>query len=176
MLKKIPRPFFWVFNSFVLIPIALIILIVIYAVRNAADGMVLLDWLVLVAVVALMTLLWWLLHARPASDLPVNATALLRAVKHSHKHALLAFGSEFCPVSIMMGKAASDLEKRHPKDLVVYRLSVNREPGRTLFRQYHGRATPTYILIDPHGDVVKEWTFVMPAGRVSSQLTQHPTG
>ena len=49
MLKKIPRPFFWVLNSFALIPIALIILIVVYAVRNAADGMSLVDSVVLVA-------------------------------------------------------------------------------------------------------------------------------
>ncbi len=175
MLKKIPRPFFWVVNSFALIPIALIILIVLYAVRNAADGMSLIDWGVLVALVVLMALLWWVLHARAASGLPVNATALLRAVKHSHKYALLAFESEFCPLSMLLGWQANRLEKNHPKDLVVYRLSVNREPGRALFKQYEGRATPTYILIDPHGDVVKEWAYVLPAGRVANQIMQRPT-
>ncbi len=175
MLKKIPRPFFWVFNSFALIPIALIILIVVYAVRYAADNMSLIDWGVLLALVVLMILLWWALHARAARGLPVNATALLRAVKHSHKYALLAFESEFCPLSMTLGRQAGWLEKHHPKDLVVYRLSVNHEPGRTVFKQYNGRATPTYILIDPHGEVVKEWTFVLPAGRVANQIAQRPT-
>ncbi len=175
MLKKIPRPFFWVLNSFALIPLALIILIIVYAVRNAADGMTLIDWVVLVALAVLMGLLWWLLHARAASGLPVNATALLRAVKHSHKYALLAFESEFCPLSMTLGRQANRLEKHHPKDLVVYRLSVNREPGRALFAQYNGRATPTYILIDHNGELVKEWTFVLPARRVANQITQRPT-
>jgi thioredoxin-related protein len=164
MLKKIPRPLFLIDHFFY--PILAIVVVLIVETLLGVDGLSLGDLAILVALVALFALVWWRFHFRESKNLPVNATALMREIKHSHKHALLAFESEFCPKSLALGGQVMRLEKGHPKDFRIYRISVNKEPGRTLFQQFDGRITPTYVLVDTKGDVVKKWSLLLPAERV----------
>jgi thioredoxin-related protein len=159
MLKKLPRPLFIVYHYSYLILAAIVVLIA-FALLNS-DGLTLLELVILAAVIGLFVLVWWLFRTRQRKDTPVNATALLRAVKHSHKPALLVFESEFCVTSMLLKRQGSFLERMRPRPLEVYRVSVNREPGRALFKQYDGRITPTYILIDPQGNVIVRSALVL---------------
>src|SRR5690349_1150335 len=115
MLKKIPRPLFLIDHFFYPILAAAVVLIA-YAALNA-DGLSLSDAAILLALVAIFALVWWRFHLRQSKHLPVNATAMMREIKHSHKHALLAFESEFCPKCMTLGGQVSRLEKSQPKDL-----------------------------------------------------------
>ncbi len=174
MLKSILRSFFVVSRFSYVIFSVLILLIVLIALN--VDGLSLGDLGILIVLIAVFGLIWWRLHARESDDLPVNATALLRAAKHSHKHALLVFESEFSLFSMIFGVSAARLEATQPKDFNVYRVSVIKEPGRTLFSQFEGRLTPAYVLIDPKGNKVGEWTFALPTERVKNAITsQQPT-
>jgi thioredoxin-related protein len=176
MLKKIPRPLFVIDHFFY--PILAVIITVLVFARLNADGLSLGDAAALVALIAIFGLVWWLLRPRQTKNLPVNAISFMREVKHSHKHALLAFESEYCPKCMVLGGQVLRLEKSHPKDLKIYRLSVNREPGRTLFDQFDGRITPTYVLVDSKGNVVMEWPLILPANRVMYAVNhgeQQPT-
>src|SRR5204862_823777 len=128
--------------------LAVVVMLIAYAVLNNADGLSIGDAAILLALVAIFALLWWRFHLRESKNLPVNATAFMREIKHSHKHTLLAFESEFCPKCMTLSGQVKRLEKSHPKDLRIYRVSVNKEPGRSLFNQFDGRITPTYVLVD----------------------------
>jgi thioredoxin-related protein len=173
MLKKLPRPLFVVYHYAYPILAAIVVLIAL-ALLNA-DGLNLIEVVILAVLIGLFVLGWWLFHTRQGKDTPVNATALLRAVRHSHKPALLVFESEFCVTSMLLKRQGSFLEKMRPRTLEIYHLSVNREPGRTLFRQYDGRITPTYVLIDPQGNVVVRSTLVLRKDSVMYNTTrQHP--
>jgi thioredoxin-related protein len=177
MLKKIPRPLFLIDHFFYPILVVIVVLVA-YAALNA-DGLSLGDAAILLALIAIFAVLWWRFHLRQSKNLPVNATAMLREIKHTHKHVLLAFESEYCPKCMAMGGQVARLEKSQPKDLKIYRVSVNREPGRTLFVQFDGRITPTYVLLDPKGNLVNEWPLVLPAQRVlyavNHRQEQQPT-
>lgn len=170
MLKKLPRPLFIVYHYAYPI-LATIVVLVAFALLNA-DGLNLVELGVLIALIGVFVLIWWLFRTRQRKDTPVNATALLRAVRHSHKHALLVFESEFCVTSMLLRRQGSFLERMRPRPLETYRLSVNREPGRTLFAQYDGRITPTYILIDPQGNVVVRSALVLRKDRVLYNTTR----
>ncbi len=173
MLKKIPRPLFLIDHFFYPI-LAVVVVLIVYSALNR-DGFSLGDLAILAALVAIFAAVWWRFHPRQSKHLPVNAVAMTREIKHSHKYVLLAFESEYCPKCMAMGWQVSRLENSQTKDLKIYRLSVNKEPGRTLFEQYDGRITPTYILVDSRGNTVMEWPLVLPAERVLYAVKQeHP--
>jgi len=130
---------------------------------------------ILAAIIVVFGLAWVGLRARQSDDLPVNATAVMRTIKHHHKPALLVFVSEFSLGSMLLGSSAARLEGSQPKDFKVYRMSINREPGRALFDQFGGRVTPMYVLVDGKGNKVDAWTFVLPKDRVMSEASQHQT-
>ncbi len=164
MLKRIPRPLFLIDHFFYPI-LAVVVVLIAYAVLNA-DGLSLGDVAILVALAAIFVLVWWRFHLRQSDSVPVNAVALMREIKHSHKHALLAFESEYCPKCMTLGAQVHRIEKTQNKDLRIYRLSVNKEPGRALFKQFDGRITPTYVLLDSKGNVIMDWPLILPAERV----------
>ncbi len=165
MLKRIPRPLFLI-NYFFYPILAVIVVLVVFFRLNADNDLSLEDLGILAALVALFALVWWRFHAQQSKGLPVNATAMMREIKHNHKYALLAFESEFCPACMTMGVQVSRIENSKPKELTIYRLSVNREPGHSLARQFDVRATPTYILVDPKGSIIMDWPIVLPAQRI----------
>jgi thioredoxin-related protein len=170
MLKKLPRPLFVVYHYSYPILAAIVVLIA-FVLLNT-DGLSLLELVILAVVIGLFVLVWWLFRTRQRKDTPVNATALLRAVKHSHKPALLVFESEFCVTSMLLKRQGAFLERMRPRPLEVYRISVNREPGRTLFKQYDGRITPTYLLIDPQGNVIVRSALVLRKDSVMYNTTR----
>ncbi len=173
MLKKIPRPFFIIDHYFYPILAAIIVLIVLLLLNNA-DGLSLGDWVILAALVVLFALVWWVLRPRQSKNVLSNATAMMREIRHSHKHALIAFESEFCLKSMLLRWQAGRLQAMHHKNFTVYRISVNREPGRTLFKQFDGHITPTYVLVDPKGNVVTSSAVLLPKDRVMYAVTRPP--
>ena len=176
MLKKLPRPLFIVDHFFYPILAALIVLVLLLVFANSPDGVSLADLAILVALIAIFALVWWRFHARQQANVPVNATALLRAIKHSHKPSLIAFESEYCPKCMVLGRQVSRLSEMHLKNMNIYHLSVNKEPGRELFKQFDGRITPTYALVDEKGNLIEDWPLILPVDRVVYTVTrQQPT-
>src|SRR5437762_1712231 len=112
MLKKIPRPLFVVDHFFY--PILATIITLLVLARLKADGLSLGDLAALVALGVIFLLVWLLLRPRQTKNLPVNAISFMREIKHSHKHALLAFESEYCPKCMALGGQVMRLEKAQP--------------------------------------------------------------
>jgi thioredoxin-related protein len=175
MLRKIPRALFFPDRFAYPILAVLIVLLLFLAFANSADGLTLADLGILIGLTALFVLVWWRFHARPSHNLPVNATALLRAIKHSHKPALIAFESEYCPKCMVLGRQLSRLSDMHLQHMTIYHLSINKEPGRALFQQFDGRITPTYALVDEKGNLIEEWPLILPIDRVVYSVTHQQT-
>ncbi len=175
MLRKIPRAFFIPDRFAYPILAVLVVLVLLLIFASSPDGLTLADLGILVVLIAVFALVWWRFHARQSHNVPVNATALLRAIKHSHKPALIAFESEYCPKCMVLGRQLSRLSDMQLKNMTIYHLSVNKEPGRTLFTQFDGRITPTYALLDAKGNLLEEWPLILPVDRVVYAVTRQQT-
>jgi hypothetical protein len=162
MLKKIPRQV-WLVNIYGYFVVAAVVVLVALVLLTQDD----VSWLdvgLVVGVVAAFALVWQRLHPRLSVNVPPTGGDLLWKMGHSGHYTLLAFESEYCPMCMAVGPRVAQLETVDGLD--VYRLSVNREPGRSLFRQYEGRMTPTYVLVDPHGERIQEWIVALPIERI----------
>lgn len=175
MLKRIPRALFIPDRFAYPILASLVVLVLLIVFASSPDGLTVTDLAILVVLIAVFALVWWRFHARQNRNLPVNATALLRAIKHSHKPALIAFESEYCPKCMVLGRQLSRLSDMQIQNMTIYHLSVNREPGRTLFAQFDGRITPTYALVDAKGNLIDEWPLILPIDRVIYSVTRQQT-
>ncbi len=152
--------------SFVFGTLALILVVALLGIQGNPFVALLIIPTVLVGVV----LLWWTAHARQSPNLPDTTEDFLGTLKQTGKYALLAFESEFCLTSCLastlFGKRLLELERTRPDRFQVYSLSVLKNPGKTLFEQFEGRITPTYVLLDTQGNVVMDWPLVLPIERV----------
>jgi thioredoxin-related protein len=175
MLRKLPRALFIPDRFAYPILSALIVLVLLLIFANSPDGLTVADLGILIGVIAVLALVWWRFHARPTRNVPINATALLRAIKHSHKPALIAFESEYCPKCMILGRQLSRLNDMQLQNMTIYHLSVNKEPGRALFQQFDGRITPTYALVDTKGNLIEEWSLILPIDRVIYSVTRQQT-
>jgi thioredoxin-related protein len=175
MLRRLPRALFIPDRFAYPILSALTVLVLLLIFANSPDGLTVADLGILVGVMAVLALVWWRFHARQTRNVPINATALLRAIKHSHKPALIAFESEYCPKCMVLGRQLSRLSDMQLSNMTIYHLSVNREPGRALFRQFDGRITPTYTLLDAKGNLIEEWPLILPIDRVIYSVTRQQT-
>jgi thioredoxin-related protein len=171
--KKLPRPLSMTGAFLYPVMAAIIILVLLFVL--AADELSLADWGILILAGALMFLIWWRFHARPSKEVPLNATSFIREAKHSHKYTLIALESEYCPNCMISEPRVKRLEENPPPNLKVYRVTIQREPGRSLFKQFGGRMTPTYVLLDRHGEVVEDWVLALPVERVMYAVGQHQT-
>jgi thioredoxin-related protein len=160
-------------NLYPIIAVAVVLIALIAL--NSTEGLSVIDLVILVALIAVFVLVWWLFRMRESKNVLTNATAQLREIKHAHKYALLAFQSEFCVKSMTLGRQVLQLEKTHPKNVTIYRVSVNKQPGKALAAQYEIGTTPAYVLIDPKGNMVKSWSLMLPADNVTSMVNQQPT-
>jgi hypothetical protein len=136
------------------------------------DGYTWLDAAIIAAFAVLLVGLWWRFHARQSANVPDSSEALLQSITQSGKFAMLAFESEFCLSSTTLGMKLSELEKKHPEQFQVYALSVLKDPGRELFKQFQGRVTPTYVLLDGSGQVVMDFPLILPVERVIYAVNQ----
>jgi hypothetical protein len=109
---------------------------------------------------------WWVLKFRPTPDVPDSAAVLESTLRASRQYTLLAFESEYCPICTASDVYVRRLEAIAEPGLTVLRLSVQREPGRTLFKQHDGRLTPAFVLLGPDGKAVQDWLIVLPIDRV----------
>ncbi len=116
--------------------------------------------------ILLVLMVWTTSHARQSPDVPARTDDFLDRLKQTGKYALLAFESEFCLTSTLVGRQLLDLEKAQPEKFQVYSLSVLKDPGKVLFEQFEGRITPTYVLLDDKGNVVMDWPLILPIERV----------
>lgn len=130
------------------------------------------DVALIAGLAAILALIWQRGHPRIDSGMLAAEGDVLRDIKRSGQFSLLAFESEYCAMCLVAGPRIEQLEK--VDGLNVYRLSVNSEPGQSLFRQVDGRLTPTYILVDPHGNYVQEWILVLPIERILYAVRQQP--
>lgn len=168
MLKKLPRQV-WLVGIYGYVVVAVVVVLV-ALVLLTQDNVSWLDVGLVVSVVALFTLVWWRAHPRLSVNVPPTGGDLLWQIGHSGKYTLLAFESEYCAMCMTVGARVDHLSEVDGLD--VYRLSVNSEPGRSLFHQYDGRMTPTYVLVNPRGERVQEWVVALPIERILYAVRQ----
>jgi thioredoxin-related protein len=168
MLKRIPRQVFLV-NFYGYIVVAVMVVVAALFLLSS-DDLYALDLVILAALVIGAGLLWWQFHPRLNVGVPDAADDLRAQIRRSGQHTLLAFESEYCPMCMTIGSRVTQLES--VEGLRVYRLSVNSEPGQTLFREYDGRLTPTYVLLGPHGERLQEWVIALPVERILYAVRQ----
>ena len=170
-LQKLPTPLRILVNhyGFLTVPLVPLAILVVFLGQN---GWSLVDFAILAVVVAAVILWWWTQHARQSQNVPASAPSLLNEIGQSGKYAMLAFESEFCISSTMVGKQLTELETAFPHKFQIYEISILQDPGKQLFKQYEGRVTPTYILLSPEGQVMMDWPLVLPIERVTYALKQ----
>lgn len=151
-------------------PIVTSFLVLVGALLSGRDGYSAIEILILAALVGVAIVIWALFHARQSANVPDNAPALFANVRGSGKYAMLAFESEFCIASMSVGKRLAALETTYPDTFQLYSLSVFKSPGKELFEKYKGRTTPTFVLIDPDGEMVMNWPLILPIEHVSYEI------
>lgn len=164
VLRKVPRPLF-ILNYYAY-PIIMAMFILVSVTLLSRNGLTLSEILILIVIMLILGLVWWRLHARPSADLPTTTNARLDELWRAQPYTLLAFESEYCPVSMAMERQVSRLKDLQLKDLKIYKVSIHKEPGRKWFQQFDGRATPSYILLNNEGQVVMDWPLVLPVERI----------
>lgn len=174
-MEKLPTPLRVFINhyGFLSVPLIPLAILAYFLSRNGWDVT---DGIILIAAVALFFVWWLTQHARQSANAPVDTPTLLNEIGQSGKYAMLAFESEFCISSTTVGKRLSELETAHPDTFQIYEISILKDPGKDLFKQYEGKVTPTYVLLNPEGKVMMEWPLVLPVERVTYALKQQETG
>jgi len=170
-MQKLPLPLRILVNHYAILFLPLIPLGIL-AVILGQNGWSLIDFIILGVVVAAYAFWWWTQHARPNTPVPADNVSLLEEIGQSGKYAMLAFESEFCFASTMAGKQLSELEAAYPNKFQIYQISILQHPGKELFKQYDGRVTPTYVLLNPEGQVMMDWPLVLPVERVTYAVKQ----
>jgi thioredoxin-related protein len=170
-MERLPTPLRILINQygFITVPIVPVLLL---AVILGQNGWTVTDVAILAAVMLAIFVWWWTQHAHQSTNAPASTPSLLNEIERSGKYAMLAFESEFCISSTTVGKRLSELETAYPNKFQIYELSIFKDPGKDLFKQYIGRVTPTYVLLNPEGQVMMEWPLVLPVERVAYALKQ----
>src|SRR5260221_5805022 len=164
-LDRLPHPLRVFINQYGYISIPLVPLLILI-IALGVHGFTLLSLAIIAVTVAALVLFWVYTHARQSPNAPSSNNALMDEIKSSGKFAMLAFESEFCLSSTRIGQQLLDLEKNYPAQFQIYSLSVLQEPGKDLFKEYRGRVTPTYVLLNEQGKVVMNWPLVLPIERI----------
>lgn len=162
LLRLVLIPVNWF--GFITIPIAVVVVI---GVLLGLDGFSAFDAVIIGSLIIVSGLLWWRYHARESFNVPQDSQSVMTAIRETGKYAMIAFESEFCLSSTNVGQRLKELETDYPGKFQIYELSVLKDPGRGLFAEFGGRVTPTYVLLDPRGNVVMDWPLVLPVERVA---------
>ncbi|HVO41621.1 MAG TPA: hypothetical protein VMT34_03305 [Aggregatilineales bacterium] len=147
-------------------------LAVLFALLVIFGGLTPIRTVILVVGLGALFVFWLVAHARQSDNVPETPVGVLEKLSAEGKFAVIAFESEFCLASTLVGQRLADLEKAHPGKIQVYSLSVLQDPGKTLFRDFKGRVTPTFVLLSPSGKVLDDWPLVLPIERVSYALSE----
>jgi hypothetical protein len=167
MLRNIPRQFvFLAIYGYLFVAAAVVVAALLLL---NTENSLFVNLAIVAAVVAGLALVWWLRHPRLKPQ-ALDAAGLLREAISKEPYVLLAFESEYCGTCMAISGRITQLD--NIKGLKIYRLSVNREPGQTLFKKYDGRITPTYVLLNDRGEVVQDWPVVLPIDRVLYAVRQ----
>ncbi|MEP7288479.1 MAG: hypothetical protein ABI947_22230 [Chloroflexota bacterium] len=170
-MQRLPRWLIIPFNhyAFIFVPAGAIFAAILLVLMG---GSVPLGWTIIALTAVGFSVVWLKFHARETAGLPDNAPDLLREIERSGKYTLLAFESEFCLASTTVGQRLANLEAENPNRFRLYSLSVLKNPGKVLFERYKGRVTPTYVLLNPQGELMMEWPMVLPIERVLYTVQQ----
>jgi thioredoxin-related protein len=161
MLRKLPRQFVFLAIYGYLFAAALIVVAALLLLNT--ENSLFANLVIMATIMIALGLIWWLRHPRLKPQ-ALDAAGLLREAISKGPYVLLAFESEYCGTCMAISGRITQLD--NTKGLKIYRLSVNKEPGRTLFKKYDGRITPTYVLLNDRGEVVQDWPVVLPIDRV----------
>src|SRR5260221_6553712 len=136
------------------------------------DGFSPAELLILAVLIVAASVIWALAHARQSANVPDESSALFEQIHNSGKYAMLAFESEFCISSTTVGHRLAALEATYPDTFQLYSLSIFKTPGKELFEEYKGRATPTFVLVDPDGKMVMNWPLILPIDHVNYEINR----
>lgn len=170
-MQRLPLPLRLLVNHYAFIFLPLIPLAILVAILGQ-NGWSVVDLVILAIAVTAFVLYWATQHARQSDNVPANPQTLMTEIEQSGKYAMLAFESEFCFASTQVGKQLNQLEETYPDKFQIYKISILDDPGKDLFKQYEGKVTPTYVLLNPQGQVMMDWPLVLPVERVSYALKQ----
>lgn len=170
-IQKLPRPIF--FLNHYTYPIAATIAVLVALVLFNPNGLNLAGLVAVAAIAALLVLFWIRFHVQGDANLPPTSDDMLAEIEHNSAYSLIAFESEYCPTCIATDPRVVKLSESAPNGLKVYRVTIQREPGRALFKKYDLRMTPSYALIDSKGRLVMDWLLVLPIERVMYAI-RHP--
>lgn len=167
---KLPTPvFYFTQNVYVFLAVAVLL---VAAVLLGGDGFSLIDVLVLAALVVFAIGLQRIARPVQSADVPDTAEALEAQLAQSDRLTLLAFESEYCPSCMATNPMVLKLEESNNPALRVIRLTIQHEPGKTLFKKYDGRLTPTFVLLDRRGNLMMDWLLTLPVNRVLFEANQ----
>ncbi len=165
-MSRLPRPLLIPINwfGFITMPIAGVVVL---GLLLGLDGFSVFDAVIIGGLIIVSGLLWWRYHARESFNVPQDSQSVMTEIRETGKYAMIAFQSEFCLSSTQVGQRLKELETNYPAKFQIYEMSILKDPGRELFQGFGGRVTPTYVLLDPRGNVVMDWPLVLPVERVA---------
>lgn len=169
MIKKLPRQAFWVniygyfFVTATILGVAFVLL--------TADNLSWLEVALICGVAILMAAVWMRFRPKIEHRAAANSTQFMEQVRELGKqYTLVTLESDYCPLCMSTGDRVMQL--KNVENLQIRRFSIHDQPGKGIFAEIDGRATPTYVLYDDKGKVVQEWVMVLPIERILYQVRQ----
>jgi len=169
-IAKLPRAVFWL-NHYTYVVVAVLIMIT-AAVLLGVDGFTWVDVILMGAIVGLAVVIQRAARPVQSADVPDQLEMLEAQLANSDRLTLLAFESEYCPTCMVTNPMLLKLEESGDPALRVMRLSIQHEPGLSLFKKFDGRMTPTFVLLDRRGNVLMDWLLTLPVNRVLFEVKQ----
>lgn len=164
-MERLPTPLLLAVNrygylSLLLLPALILVLLF------GIEGYTTFELIVALAIGIAVVSFWWLTHARQTPNVPNSTPRFLDLIRQRQQYTVLALESELCLSSTQVGKQLEALEKAYPERFQLYALSIFQEPGREMYKEFEGRFTPTYVLLNPKGEVLMNFPLVLPVERV----------
>ncbi|GAB4545770.1 MAG: hypothetical protein OHK0023_04540 [Anaerolineae bacterium] len=169
MIKKLPRQAFWI-NVYGYFFVAAAILSVAFILLTVDD----LSWLEVALVCGLAILmagLWMRFRPKVEHRTAASSAEFIDQLRDLGKqYTLVTLESDYCPLCMATGDRITQLDGI--ENLQIRRLSIHDQPGKGIFQDIDGRATPTYVLYDEQGKVLQEWVMFLPIERILYQVRQ----
>jgi thioredoxin 1 len=134
------------------------------------NGLNIVEAAILVGLFAASTVFLIMRYTRQPSEIR-EQEALQRALCNGEKYTLVELFGQFCTGCISIKPMVDKLEEEATDRLQVIRLDIEQSPGIYLKRGKR-TFTPTFLLFDPHGNLIKETYLVLDRAKILYELEQ----
>jgi thiol-disulfide isomerase/thioredoxin len=124
----------------------------------------------LVALFIGMLIFWRVRQTKGTPDMDTLST-VQRALRNGERYTLVQLYSPRCAGCVAVKPFVERLEEEDSDRLQVLKLDIEKAPGSEL-KPEHVSFTPTFLLYDPHGKLVKETYLIVDRNKILYEIDQ----